>query len=197
MNGVALLAVSALGFLLAGCGLQATAGPSWAGGRKPIAIVLGGVLEAHRANGPSLGARVGMAVDDGLIPRQGIVHLGYDLRAVPGRFVLEPRLELGMGRPIAGGYSGVGAYLGGALSSRLRILGVDDEETEFNILGTRIDLVLGGRIGAWAPPEGGGSAKLTREVGLDLGLRFAITTDVPSGPQGKIKAPVSSREGDQ
>lgn len=197
MNRPALLSGLACVAVLAGCGLQATAGPTWVGGRKPASIVLAGVLEGHRTHGPTVGARVGMAVDDGLIPRQGIIHLGYDIRAVPGSFVLEPRLDLGIGRPMAGGFSGVGAYFGAGAGARLRLCGVDDAVTEFNIMGMRVDLVLGGRGGAWAPPEGGGTADMTWEFGVDAGLRFALTTDIPSGPPGKVKAPEPRAEGGQ
>jgi len=134
---------------------------------------------------------VGMAVDDGLIPRQGFVHMGYDLRAIPGRLVIEPRLDLGLGGPIARAYSGVGAYLGGAASGRVRLWGVDDSKTEFNIIGSHLDLVLAARGGAWAPPEGSSSTRLDWEASVELGVRVAIISDVPSGPAGRVQAPVT------
>jgi hypothetical protein len=192
MNGGLSLAVPAAASALVGCAVQATSGPTWANDRRPVAVVVGGAMESRRLGGPTLGARVGMAVDDGLVPKQGFVHMGYDARALPGRLVIEPHLDLGVGGPIAGGYSGLGSYLGVAANGRLKIYGVDDRETEFNIIGSRIDLVLEMRGGAWAPPEEAGSSRLIWESSVDLGVRFAITTDLTSGPPGKVQAPVTS-----
>lgn len=199
MNGRACLALSAIAAMLPGCAMQATTGPTWADERHPFTVVLGATTESSHMNGPTLGGRVGMAAYDGLLPRQGFVHMGWDVRAVPGWFVVEPRLDLGIGRPIAGVYSGVGAYLGGAVDARLRLCGVNNQETAFNIIAPRFDVVLGARIGAWAPPEGN-SSQLILEKGLEVGLRFAIGSDVFSGPPGRVRDPVSTppeREGER
>ena len=188
MTSVQRFLLAVLATASSGCALQATSGLNWAGERHPASLVLGGTTESSHRNGATFGARVGMGFDNGLVPKQGLIHVGGDVRAVPGWLVVEPRLELGLGGPIASAYSGVGAYLGGATNVRLRVCGVNDAETAFNVIGTRFDLVLGGRLGAWAPPEGG-SARLTVEGGLELGVRVAFTTDIVSGPPGKVQAP--------
>jgi hypothetical protein len=181
------LAVSALA--LSGCALQVTSGPSWANERHPAPIVVGGTLESQRASGGTFGARVGMAMENGLVPKQGIIHAGYDIRAVPGWVVVEPRLDLGLGGPIASAYSGVGAYVGGGASVRLRVYGVNDEETAFNVIGLRCDVLLSARAGAWTPPEGATSTRVVGEYATELGVRVALTTDIHSGPPGAVQPP--------
>jgi hypothetical protein len=132
---------------LAGCALQVTSGVNWANQRRPAGLIIAGTTESGHANGGVLGARVGMDFEHGLVPRQGLIHAGLDWRLWPGRFVLEPGLDLGIGGPIARVYSGLGGYLGAAASGRFRVLGVDEAETAFNVIGARMDIVLAGRGG--------------------------------------------------
>lgn len=130
-----------------------------------------------------------MAVDHGLIPHQGIVHGGYDWRVVPGWVALQPGLDLGLGEPLAGGYSGIGAYLGAAATARVHVCGANDAEPAFNLVAPALEVVVTGRGGGWMPPEGNASTALVGEYGVEFGLRLAIGSDVVSEPQGKVQAP--------
>jgi hypothetical protein len=42
------------------------------------------------------------------------------------------------------------------------------------------------------PPEGSDSTRLIGEYGVELGLRFAFSTDVYSGRPGKVQAPLDA-----
>jgi hypothetical protein len=136
-----------------------------------------------------------MAIDHALVPRNGSIHAGYDWRLFPGHFALEPGMDLGLGGPIARAYPGIGAYLGASATARLFLMGVNDEEPAFNVVAPSLELVLIGRGGEWAPPEGSPSTRLVGEYGIEIGLRAAFGSDILSEPQGKVQAPLQQPGG--
>jgi hypothetical protein len=172
------------------CAVQATYSPAWAGHeRAQQAVTVGGTMHAYRKSAGIVGVRVGTAIDHGLLPRQAFAHGGLDWRAVPGWIAVEPGLDLGLGGPLRSAYSGVGAYAGAALTARLRVLGTNDEETAFNVIAPAVELVLVGRGGGWMPPEGAESTTLVGEWSAEVGVRFALGSDVFSEPAGKVQEP--------
>lgn len=191
LPSIALLALGA-----SGCAFQATSGPSWAGqDRSAAALTVGASTWGYRNSGAVVGGRVGMAIDHGLIPHQGVVTGGYDWRVVPGWVSLQPGLDLGLGGPVAAGaYPGIGAYLGAAATARVRICGVNDAEPSFTLIAPVLELVVTGRGGGWMPPEGNASTALVGEYAVEMGLRIALGTDVAAEAQGKVQAP-ASKEG--
>lgn len=175
-----------------GCALQATGGPVYSGnkaGGGPVAVVGFGVSShVMRESTAILGIRMDSVVDDdGISPRDAIMHAGADLRAIPGRLVIEPGVDLGIGEPGAGGFDALGAYAGVGLAARLRLFGVDDDEPAFNIIAPSLELVAGARAGGWMPAEGAESAHIVHEFAFELGLRVAIGSDLFTPTQGRIQ----------
>ena len=74
---------------------------------------------AFRNGGSVFGLRLMTAYDRGLAIRSGALHGGYDWRIIPGWLVLEPGIELGVGRPAARSLGGAGSYAGAAINLRL------------------------------------------------------------------------------
>jgi hypothetical protein len=177
-----------LSLALCGCALTATGGPVVAGPHaEPVpAVSFGASAFAFRKSSGTFGARVLTVADHGLKIRSGAVHAGWDWRAIPGRLVIEPGVDLGAGSPANIAFKSAGAYAGFAPSVRLRLWGVDDSEPAFNLLAPAVELVVLGRAGAWMPPEASHSATVFGEFGVEFGLRFSVGCDLFATSQGKI-----------
>jgi len=178
----AILAVSALW----GCGVSATAGPTWTG-RRDVALQETVTIGTHaqRKSGAVVGLRLNTHVNDGLTLKSGAFHGGYDFILIPGWLALEPGADFGAGQPATHVYSGVGAYAGGTLVTRLRLT-PGDREPGFNIAFPIVELTAGGHLGAWMPPEDSTTTRLYCDRGFDFGIRFAFGSDLVSPNQGGI-----------
>jgi hypothetical protein len=180
--------------LASGCAYQATSGVIWTGRREAAPVLTtGSTTQSYRTDGGVVGVRVSSAFEHAVVPRHAIVHGGYDWHLVPGAIELEPGLDLGLGGPIVKVYSGVGAYVGLSPTLRFFLLGVNDDEPAFNILAPSLELVVTGRGGGWMPPEGATSSTLVGEFGAEIGLRFAIGSDLAADAAGKVHAPRNSK----
>lgn len=173
---------------LSGCALTVSGAVAGAVNGQPSVPVLSAGVSSHafRQNAPVFGFRLSSRIAEGLHLRSGLLHGGYDLRVVPGRFAIEPGLDLGAGSPLTQSSGGLSAYGGVGLNFRLRIYGADDSEPAYLVAATALELVLITRLGAWMPPESAHSRALVTELAGEVGLRFAFGTDIVAAAQGEI-----------
>jgi hypothetical protein len=171
-----------------GCAFTLSGGPARSGHVKPLAasVALGASTHAFRDGAGVFGLRLLTKFDDGFSIRSGMLHAGYDWRLVPGWLVFEPGVELGAGKPLTEAFASVGAYAGVAGNLRVRVWGVDDAEPAYNVYAAAFELVLMPRIGGWMPAEGEENQSVVLEWSLELGIRFAIGSDLLTKAQGKI-----------
>lgn len=151
---------------------------------------------AFRQGRPVFGVRLSTAVDHGFAIRNGLLHTGYDFRLIPGYLVLVPAIELGAGQPAAQDLGGFGSYFGVATTLRERLSGVNDAEPAFNVYALNIDLFIGARVGGWMRPEtsSASSRAVVWEGSIELGIRFAVGSDVITSAQGENAEPDGSEE---
>jgi hypothetical protein len=149
-----------------------------------------------RGNTGSFGLRVTTAVDHGLALRSGAIYGGYALNLLPGALVLEPALELGVGRPAAISIGGLGAYAGAATQLRVPLIGTSETEPVFNVYALTGDLLLSARAGGWMPPEAAKDKRLSWEWSIELGLRFSLGSDLMTRAQGEQADTQSSQPRD-
>ena len=182
-----MIRVATASLLLSGCAAQLTSGAASTATARPVVTgTLEGTMHALRSNNGVAGARIATVIDHGVVIKQGIVHGGYDMRVMPGRFTLEPGIDLGAGAPVVHRFEGVGAYAGVSGTARLRIYGMDDSVPAFEVISPIIELVLAPRVGAWMPPEGSSVHTVYAEYGCEFGIRFALGSDLASAEQGHV-----------
>jgi hypothetical protein len=183
MNALELLLIPS--FLALGCGLQLAGGVGNVGHGRVDGVGHAGLTTfAQRRSGPAVGLRANMVRrDHGLSLRSGTLHAGWDARLIPGWFALEPGLDFGAGQPSARVFSGVGAYAGGAMTARLRVV-AGDREPVYNLFFPVVELVVVPRAGVWMPPEGSPRTTPYGEGGIELGFRFGIGSDIIGAAQG-------------
>jgi hypothetical protein len=183
---------------LSGCAFQATAGPTAAGLEKPVPTATVGVtMHALRKSNGIVGLRMGSVVNDGFVPKHGILHGGYDVIAVPGWLELELGPDIGAGSAVTHLWDGIGAYGGASGTARLRLLGTGDREPSFDVAFPMLELVLMPRMGMWMPPERSDSRTPYGEFGVELGLRLAVGSDLAGTAQGKPQDADKPRDGQE
>ncbi|HWA28551.1 MAG TPA: hypothetical protein VG734_23075 [Lacunisphaera sp.] len=189
-----LVTCTVLMLALGGCGMQATSGLAWTRHHSTPTLTVAAASMGYRQSRGVVGMRVGMDIDKALVPKNGIVHGGYDCRLGPGWFVFEPGFDLGLGGPIESAYDSVGAYLGASATARVRLAGVNDNDPAFNVVAPIGEVVLTGRGGGWMPPEDAASARLVGEWSAELGVRFSLGSDLVTAAQGKVRPPVEGHD---
>jgi hypothetical protein len=172
-----------------GCALQVSGGKTWTGSAVAAdTATVTMTMHALRKSNGIVGVRLGTVFEDGLAIRHGILHGGYDIIAIPGWLTLEPGLDLGAGSPASQRFDGVGAYGGVSGTARLRVVGMGERETTFNIAFPMVEIVLLPRWGMWMPPEGSNTRTLYGEFSAEIGLRFAIGSDLATTSLGRARS---------
>lgn len=173
------------GLAQSGCAAQLTSGPEWAGnGPARAGITMTGTLQALRKSNGVVGVRVNSVAHEGYTLKSAMLHGGYDWLPVPGVIAFEPGFDFGVGQAVRPVFEGAGAYAGVSATLRLRIP-TRPLEPAFNLAFPMFEVVLLPRAGGWMPPEGAGST-LYFEGGLELGLRFAVGSDLTTSGQGHV-----------
>ena len=135
-----------------------------------------------------------MVFDHGAAPKHVVLQGGYDVRVSPGKFAIQPALELGAGSPVSGSFDTPGAYLGASASMRYRLFGTGEEPAAYNAIATAFDFVVLPRGGGWMPPEGSGSARIVGEWAVEAGLRFTFGSDLFSPTRGRVEERTTKTE---
>lgn len=170
---------------ISGCAVQATSGVAWSGERAPrVPVTTGLTTQAFRESQGIFGLRMVTLVDRGFEIRSGIAHVGYDIVNDRRRWALEPGLDLGIGGPVRPIYPGVGGYAGISGNARYRLWGEGDQRPAYDLLFQALDVVVMPRAGLWMGPEERHEGTMFGDLALEIGLRFAIGSDVIGSKQG-------------
>jgi hypothetical protein len=183
--------ICALASLLAtlGCGVQLTTGIARTGiGKAPAATLNGSAtVQALRHSNSVVAARIGTVPDHGVTIKSLMLHGGYDWLIDPSTVGIEPGIDLGAGQPPTHFFAGNGAYGGVSTTVHSRLTGgTGDHIPSFNVVFPMLELVVIQRTGVWVPPERSNTTKPFVEVGIELGLRFAVGSDVATTGQGHV-----------
>jgi hypothetical protein len=170
----------------AGCGVQATAGPEWAGhGTARLGITTTGTLQALRDSNSVVALRVNSVAHDGYSLKSAMLHGGYDMLCSRLPLAFEPGIDLGIGQAARPVFGGTGAY--GGISSTFRLRPWPwTIDPSYDLAFPMIELVIVPRIGLWMPPESSGNATLYGEGGVEFGLRIALGSDLATTDQGHV-----------
>ena len=150
---------------------------------------IAGMTHIPRITQGVVGARLGTVFDSGIIPKHVIVAGGVDFHT-DERFAVLPSIELGAGSPFSTSWGSPGAYLGGSVASRVRLLGTGEEPAAYNVFAGALDLVVMPRLGAWMPPEGSGG-EVAAEWALEMGVRITLGSDLFAPTRGRVRQPSS------
>ncbi|HKU38069.1 MAG TPA: hypothetical protein VJR89_07980 [Polyangiales bacterium] len=184
-----------------GCAVTIGGGRAHAGHAKPTVWTgtLAVTTHAFRDGGGIFGVRLVSTVEHGFELRSGMFHAGYDWRVVPGWVVFEPGVDIGAGSPMSESFESLGAYAGVGANLRVRVWGVQDSMPAYNVYGGSTEIVLTPRFGGWMPPEGNPNHDVVLEWSIELGVRFAIASDLLTRSQGKLSdtdsRPPETKEG--
>jgi hypothetical protein len=181
---IGLLLLTCLG--ASGCAVQGTGGLEWAGKRgSVVGFTATGTLQALRKSNSVVGLRVNTVASHGYSIRSVMLHGGYDWLTQSAPLAFELGVDLGAGSSVQPLFDGVGAY--GGVSSTLRFRPWPwTVEPSYNLLFPMVEVVLVPRVGFWMPPEGGNTTTLYAEGGAEIGLRFAIGSDLATSGQGQV-----------